>query len=233
MKSDDQKFRDVMMREIRKVRPLFAKGVETGDALKSYHEDFHTRSIRQMQNYQDKHRVVFCKACPKREKYGRRIYRRLHVSFEADLLGNIERVVHAECYGCGFDMMMPAEKEDFISSKYDEYEWNRVRGAFYELHLDRDVPLDMIFEALQRCAHEYELKYQRGNMTASEVRYREQEMQQRMSNMQRQMVDNAAIQAAPPMFRSSSDDALDALRYLGQSGALSSAPTSRAKKKKK
>ena len=233
MKSDDQNLRVSVTREIRKVRPLFAKGVEDDNAMVSYERDFFTRSIKAMQNYQDKHRVVFCKACAERVKYGRRIYRRLFIELDEDLLGNTERVLHAQCFKCGFDMFLPAEREDFITSKVDEYEWNRVRGAFYEIHLDRDVPLEMIFEALQRCAHEYEFKYQRGNMSASEVAYRQQDMQRRMSEMQRHHLDKAAMQAAPPMFSSKRDDALDAMRYLGQIGALSSARTAQAKRAKK
>lgn len=231
MNSDDQKFRNVMMREIRKVRPLFASGVETDDEMQKYHVDFHTRSIRQMQNFQDKHRVVFCKACPEREKYGRRLYRKLCINFEADLLGNIERVLNVECFKCGFNMLMPAEQQDFVTAKVDEFEWNRVRGAFNELHLDRDVPLDMIFHALQQCAHEYEMKYNQRNMTAQEVQYRQHEMEQRMRQMQGSMASPDRSRGLGGMEHSA-----DAMRYLFDSGALSSAPTVKAKppvKKKK
>lgn len=215
MKSDDQNLRDMMTREIRAIRPLFAAGVESEARMQQYHTDFHTRSIRQMRNYQDKHKVVFCKACPERKKYGRRIYRQLCFHFEADLLGNIERVINAECYKCGFNMLLPAEKQDFAASKVDEFEWNRVRGMFNEVHLEYGVPLDTIFHALQNCARDYELRYGGPNMTAREVYERTKQMQRQQDHM------------------------TDAMRYASQQFMtdlpypLSSARTAQTKKKTK
>ena len=126
MNDKDEKIREIHMREIRKVRPLFAKGVESKKEIKKYRTDFYAKSTKAMQDYQNKHRVVFCKSCSVRERFGRSIYRRLCIDYGEDLLGNDEAVLHVQCFKCGFDMYMPCDKQDRQMSRVDEQDWTRM-----------------------------------------------------------------------------------------------------------
>jgi len=240
MQSDDQPIRDLIANEIHKVRPLYASGVESAARMFEYDQPFYAGSIKQMQNYQDKHRVVYCKACVSQGgNYGRLAYRRLCIELTDDLLGNDKKQVRSQCFGCGFDMYMTASPELIKSARHDEFEWNQIRGGIFSA-LDSGMSLGDIFSVLRKGLQEHEVRNMRSQVWNDAAMQR---MYQNAAGAMAAQIDSSVLGQARNktasevrMRNEMYNHQLDAMHYAMNpqmviKGSLSSAPTVKAKKK--
>lgn len=154
MNQSDDEIRELVRRELYKVRPLYAENVSPAREYASYSDDFLSTSIKAMQRYQNAHRWVFCKSCIVPGPKDRLSYRRLLVELVPDLLGNDAEQVRTQCSRCDFDMYVIASPP-LLEKKLDtEIEWNQLRAALSSATA-AGCSLEYICGHIHRAAGEY------------------------------------------------------------------------------
>ena len=248
MDSVDSSIRELVTKELHEIRPIYASGVETAEAMGSYDQNFYAKSIKAMQTYQRQHRRIFCKACIEPDdKKGRLIYRRLCIELNNDLLGNDEKHVQLRCFKCDFDMFVAATPELMITDRISDEDWHRLRGAMVAA-CDAGIPPERLHHDIMQVAQQRSMERSRQDM--DQYRQSQQMMPGQAGSFARGAAGSPQSLASQSAQSADYRHQLDSMRYMAEQGSitkqkymemfdrdvfksLSSAPTSQAKKKKK